>query len=55
MAARDLAPPCGPTGDEAECNCGCSGYDDRCRYYTWVYENMTGQVKMHYCCKIPGR
>lgn len=55
MATRDLAPLCGPTEDSAVCRCGCSGYDDRCPYYIHVYENLPTQVKMHYCCQIPGR
>jgi hypothetical protein len=48
--------PCGPTPDEAECACGCSGYDDRCAYYIHMYEQTDRQVvTQHSCCSIPGR
>ncbi len=47
---------CGPTGDDAQCACGCNGYDDRCEYYMAVYEYTTEQVAAnHTCCRIPGR
>ena len=55
MAARDLSPLCGDTPDEAECRCGCTGYDERCAYYMFVYEMTDSQVRMHRCCQIPGR
>lgn len=55
MAARDLSPLCGPTDDDAVCLCGCTGYDDRCAYFMYAYEQTDSQVKMHYCCSIPGR
>lgn len=48
--------PCGPTGDEVECACGCSGYDDRCPYWGAVYKFTQDQVcPEHRCCQIPGR
>jgi hypothetical protein len=45
---------CGPTGDDAECACGCSGYDERCDYYIAVYEAGLALHPEHRCCRIPG-
>lgn len=42
--------PCGPTGDEAVCACGCSGYDERCDYYMARYTRTVPIEPEHTCC-----
>lgn len=54
--AGPLFPPCGPTENDIECACGCSGDDQRCGQYMMYIHYRTTQVpETHTCCKIPGR
>jgi len=48
--------PCGESGFDDCCACGCGGDDSRCAYYLWVYSFTEEQVRPeHICCSIPGR
>lgn len=44
--------PCGPTGDDAECACGCSGYDERCQYWVECEDAGMEVDETHTCCKV---
>lgn len=39
---RDLFVPCGATGDDAECACGCTAYEDACPRWNF------GQCRTHF-------
>lgn len=43
---------CGSTVDEAECACGCSGYDERCDVWTEAYVTRGEVPEWHTCCKV---
>ena len=43
---------CGRTEDDAVCRCGCSGYDDRCAYWSMCYELHTEVDVSHTCCRV---
>lgn len=44
--------PCGPTGDDMFCACGCGGDDTRCNY--WIRQYQLGEQvnDAHTCCRI---
>lgn len=44
--------PCGPTGDDMYCACGCGGDDTRCDYWTQQYELLQEVDPSHTCCKV---
>lgn len=43
--------PCGPTGEDIFCACGCGGDDSRCDYWIHCYENRVPVADDHTCCK----
>lgn len=43
--------PCGPTGDEMFCACGCGGDDSRCDYWCKQYQQKKEVCDEHRCCK----
>lgn len=44
--------PCGPTGDETFCACGCGGDDSRCDYWLDMNELGSEVDDEHTCCKV---
>lgn len=44
--------PCGPTGDEQFCACGCGGDDSRCDYWIHQYQISEELDPRHVCCRI---
>ena len=41
--------PCGPTGDDTECACGCDAYE------TYRCVGYYGDGQPHPCCRPPGQ
>ena len=47
--SRDI--PCGPTGDDMVCACGCGGDDARCAVWQFAYDTAHEVPESHRCCK----
>lgn len=43
---------CNPTEDDAQCRCGCNGYDERCDIWIKAYNQGSEVPDTHTCCKV---
>jgi hypothetical protein len=52
LQLHQLSQPCGPTGDDMFCACGCGGDDSRCSYWIRCAAYNQEVIDAHTCCKV---